>query len=735
MTKYLSFFFLIILLHNSTNAQVNVTTGLTPAQMAQILAGQGVIIMNATMNGTCPTTAFGKFQFNAANPSDIAIDSGIVLTSGSAVNIPNPVTFFSSATFPTGPGDADLDAILLASGSAVTTRDACILEFDFIPAGDTIKFDYVFGSEEYPEYACATVNDVFGFIISGPGLPPGLNNMALIPGTNVPISINSVNMGTGAFGSPGNCTNPPSVPVGSYYVDYLGNGGTQVAYDGFTTVMTAVSGVIPCDTYHLKIGIADGGDAAFDSGVFLKAGSLNSVGIVLTPESTEGGYDEKAHCIRGCKSGFIKFERPAPRVTPLTIKYVIEGSAQNGVDYETIADSIVIPANQTTAELEIKPKLKQYPNPVDSVVIKALSPYACGTSGQLNVIDTAVIYIYDSLFAEIPTQAVTVCPGTEVTIEAITDPTLDFFWTPAALIPDPLPLGLVIHPKPFVTTDFTITVSMPGAPATCPSVKRTYRVNVEPLPQIKFASKDTTICFKDSFDLSVHAEPLGTNYTYLWSPATYLRDNFSANNRFFAPVGNYQLKVQATTPIANCSSTDSMIVRVVPPFKFDYVSPTDTTINYGDRIQLTSESEAIMWLWLPGTYLDDPLAQSPYATPLKDMEYTLVGLNEYGCTDTAMVKINVKYASKSDLPNAFTPNGDGRNDVFRIENIQFDKMTEFRIFNRWGRVVYETQNPLKGWDGTIDGKPAATDVYFYSIRITLPDGTQRHLTGDVTLLR
>jgi gliding motility-associated-like protein len=720
----------------ATHAQITVAGGYNATQLAQTLVGAGVVMMNATLAGQCPSdgagTGMGKFSFNG-NPSDIGIDSGIVLSSGNALNIPNNVAFFSSAAFiGGGAGDADLNALLIASGSNITSHDACILEFDFVPSGDTIKFDYVFGSEEYPDFNCSTVNDIFGFFISGPGLPPTLNNIAVVPGTTIPITINSVNNGTNTN------TNCTSMGIGSpftqYYVDNQALNGQYVCYDGFTTVMTAISGVIPCELYHLKLAIADGGDQIYDSGVFLKAGSLNSTGIKLTPESTQGGNDALAHCIRGCKSGHIQFSRPAPRPTPLTVKYLIEGSAVNGVDYQMIADSVVIPANQASVELEIKPLLVQYPNPIDSVVIKALSPYTCG-SGAANIIDTAVMYIYDSLYVNIPTPLATTCPFTQITITAQIDPTLNYVWSPAALIPDPLPLGLTIHPKPSVPTTYTITVSQPGAPITCPVVKRSYHANVEPIPQIQLPSKDTTICLADSVDISIFALPQGINYLYNWSPADYLRDNSSANNKFFGPVGDHKIVITATTPIAGCSNKDSMIIHVVPPFDFQWVTPVDTTIRYGDQIQLNSESEAIMWIWDPITYLSDPLAKDPYATPLQDMDYTLIGINQYGCKDTADVKIKVTYDSYSGMPNAFSPNGDGLNDVFKIENMRFDKLTEFKIFNRWGRQIFDTNIPSKGWDGNINGKPAAADVYYYSIKITLPDGTQKHLKGDLTLIR
>jgi len=723
----------------AARAQLVVQDNQTAAALAQTLTGQGVILLNPTMS--CPGISNGKFTSNTA----LGLDSGIVLTSGRAQSIAGQIGVSGSTNlFPStttnAPGDPDLTTLINSnSGGSLPTYDACILEFSFVPAGDTIKFDYVFGSEEYDgnngNYNCG-INDVFGFFISGPGISTP-TNIALVPGTaNVMVGVSTVNNGSGA--APGNScyynTNNNG-PYTQYFNDIYAAGNMDITYNGLTDVFTAVAGVSPCDTYHLKLAIADASDHSWDSGVFLKAGSLNSTGIVLNPESTSGADIAEPHCIRGCKSGHIAFSRPAPRPSPLTIKYLIAGTAVNGVDYQGITDSIVIPANQTQAVLEIKPFLVQYATGPVSVTLKALSPYSCGTTGVANIIDSATIWIYDSLFVDVTTPQMTVCPRTEIAITADIDPTLNFYWTPAALIPDPLPLGLTIHPKPSVTTSYTITVSQPGAPATCPTAKRTYTANVEAIPQLVLPSHDTTICLQDSVDINIYANPTGVAYTYNWSPSTYLRDNYSANNKLFAPVGDYKYVITATTPIAHCSNNDSMYIHVVPPFVFQSVTPTDTTIKYGDGIRLSSESEALYWLWSPITYLDDPLAREPIATPLQDMSYTLVGINQYGCTDSAEVNIKVQYASNSGMPNAFTPNGDGVNDVFKIENIKFEKMTQFKVFNRWGKCVYDGLNPALGWDGTYNNKPAPTDTYFYHIKLTMPGGIQKEFKGDITLLR
>src|SRR5262249_24444669 len=152
------------------------------------------------------------------------------------------------------------DADLATLAGATSTYDACVLEFDFKAAGDTVKFNYVFGSEEYPEFACSPYNDVFGFLISG-GVTsaatsyPTPYNIARVPGTTIPVCINSVNSApTGTTYPIGTCNSlGPGSPFGMYYIN--NSGSTTLVYDGKTTVLTAIAAVSPCDTYHLKLGI------------------------------------------------------------------------------------------------------------------------------------------------------------------------------------------------------------------------------------------------------------------------------------------------------------------------------------------------------------------------------------------------------------------------------------------------------------------------------------------------
>jgi gliding motility-associated-like protein len=224
---------------------------------------------------TSPSNYYSSFTAFGTN---LGLNSGILLTTGDYSVAIGPNNQIGAATVDNNPGDPTLQAI-----AGVNTYDAAVLEFDFIPQNDTIQFNYVFASEEYPEYVCSTYNDLFGFFISGPGII-GTQNLATIPGTNIPVAINTVNIGSP--GANANANTPCNLSYPIYYSDNFNS--STIQFDGFTTNLTALAVVTPCQTYHLKIVIADAGDADYDSGVFLKEGSLSSTPNVYA--GPDGGY-------------------------------------------------------------------------------------------------------------------------------------------------------------------------------------------------------------------------------------------------------------------------------------------------------------------------------------------------------------------------------------------------------------------------------------------------------------
>ncbi|MEO8589521.1 MAG: choice-of-anchor L domain-containing protein [Flavobacteriales bacterium] len=247
--KHLSSFSIFLLAGLGAQAQLTVTDSLSVGSIAQLLEGLNVSIQNVDVN--CPGRAMGHFS----GTSELAISEGMVLTTGRADFVAADNTFFATEVND-APGDADLDQEVAPS----PTYDACVLEFDCIPYGDTLLFNFSFGSEEYPEFV-GSFNDVFAIYLTGPGFPTPTNVAALPDGT--PVAINNVNIAMNA----------------EYFYDNQAGNGQYVAYDGFTTNLTVFAEVQPDAAYHFKVAIADAADMVFDSGVFLEAFSFRSTEI------------------------------------------------------------------------------------------------------------------------------------------------------------------------------------------------------------------------------------------------------------------------------------------------------------------------------------------------------------------------------------------------------------------------------------------------------------------------
>ncbi|MFL5773072.1 MAG: choice-of-anchor L domain-containing protein [Flavisolibacter sp.] len=342
--------FLVLLVFSFSlngKAQLNIIPQTNALQLAQKLVGYGVTIKNVSLTGSSLSSGF----FYNQGGTQLGIDSGIVLSTGRVVTSANFLGLngrqnLTASSQMNTPGDPQLASLVYPR----ETNDAVVLEFDFIPVGDSVKFRYVFSSEEYPTFTCSNFNDVFAFFINGPGIS-GTKNIALVPGTNIPVAINSINSGNPGTGYDGATCNSmgPGSPFTQFYIDNTSN--PYFTHNGHTVVLTAAAAVQPCQSYHLKIAIADVQDKSYDSGVFLQAESLKSDPLVIIPYTP---FDNnQPYLAEGCKPGGIKILRSRKLPYPQPVNLSFGGTAINGTDVQLIPSVVTIPADDSLVMVPI----------------------------------------------------------------------------------------------------------------------------------------------------------------------------------------------------------------------------------------------------------------------------------------------------------------------------------------------------------------------------------------------
>ncbi len=262
------------------HAQMMVDHSVTAQQMVEdIFQGINVTIGEVTINGLPGDSALaysGAYAYEGPYPFPV---EGVTMLTG------DTFSYMGS-----GLSDPDLQVL---SGHPI--YDAMVLEFDFVPDEDTLVFEYVFASLEYLNFTCSPFNDVFGFFLSGPGIAGTFSNDAIniarVPGTEVPVSINTVNSGVPSNSYDGQYCDQADPDWQDNQVYFTSMDSAAVfQYTGMTVVLQAVAAVTPGETHHIKLAIGDASDSFLDSGFFLQAASFRSVPFLMMSTAV----DEKA---------------------------------------------------------------------------------------------------------------------------------------------------------------------------------------------------------------------------------------------------------------------------------------------------------------------------------------------------------------------------------------------------------------------------------------------------------
>ena len=359
------------------------------------------------------------------------------------------------------------------------------------------------------------------------------------------------------------------------------------------------------------------------------------------------------------------------------------------------------------------------PHVAEIMVIKRLGPCRA---------DTLYKFIYLDSAGTIPVvpqpERVVVCEGQTDTIWVAWDSILNYSWTPNVWILNDTDTNfIIIQPLEDTTYHVEVWVGLCRGEADIP-------VTVNP-PIVLQTVGDQVICRGDSVRLG--AWGAGTDGYYEWRPGAWLSDS-TVPAPWASPPQTITYEVYGETP-SGCWDTATLTVYVYDPPVIDAV-PSYVEVTPGSQVPIQvyvlGGDPPVSYTWTPAEGLDDPTSASPTATATQTITYVVEARNEAGCVGYDSVRIVV--LAPIAVPTAFTPNGDGVNDIFRVFGYGV-KEFHLQIFNRWGELVFETYDIEEGWDGTHRGKPQPSGTYAYYVRAVMANGEVFEQKGSVTLIR
>jgi gliding motility-associated-like protein len=722
----LNLLLLVATISSFSNAQQITTTvpNITPVDAVQnILLGAGVQAFNITYNTSAANASVAQNnvqEFNAVG-TPFPIDEGVLMTTNGTGNLNDP----------------DLDMI-----TGGTATNGAIIEFDFIPTGDTLSFNYIFASTEYTGFTCSSFNDVFGFFISGPGITgPFTNNavnIATVPGTNVPVAINTVNSGTSSSGNTTPCDNADpnwqsnSIYFTTSYNTVFGASNTPInGFNGGTVVLPANASLSCNDTFHIKLAIANDFDTGLDSGVFLEANSFSSNVVDINIESSASSLDTLL--IEGCTDGNIYFTRPTNQSNDsLTIYFSTSGTADQGDDYPILSpgDSVNFLPGEDTIVLNISPIQDGSNEGFESVIISAYTVTECGDT----VYSEGTIWIGDEPFSNVTALDTTIlCANDSVPI-----------WVNTVG-------GFGPYTYEWDTGDVGDTVGLAGLndgetayivtsiDACGFEYQDTAIITLDQTLAIDTMLQFPTECGEATGAVSGQGSGFTGTPNYQWSgPGMPSNDSIGASVWQNLSSGWYYFSIEDDV----CLVQDSIFLEQDPPPTADFTAnpPVGNAPLNVTFVNNSDPADTYEWDFGNGqgnivNNLDDQ-----YTTYGTEGVYTVTLIvTEGACSDQATQNIIVTLILplSYDMPNVFTPNNDNSNDEFTLNTVNATDL-DLVILNRWGNVVYESSGDVNAaWNGQIQnvGQECNDGTYFYSFTIYGEQDERIEEHGFVQLVR
>ena len=734
----------------TSNAQMTVNSGFTPLDYVQALVGPGITVSNVVMTNNSDNQ-IGIFD---GQNSNIGFNSGVVMAAGPVSGLVG-----NAATADVGqPGNGQTDPDLLTIAQSVTSNpsagfinsvnDVISLEFDFVPSSNVASFNFVFSSDEYTTYVNSSFNDVFAFFVSGPGItgpfnappgfPGGAQNVAVVPGTNTPITISTI-FPAGLPGEP---------PAGLNPQLYVSNaGGTTHTHNGFTVPIPIELNVQCGETYHFRFAIGDGTDDYLNTAVFLEAGSFVSDAVDVTVATVSGD----STIVEGCTDANFIFTRPEGETgDTLLINYEIGGEAIEGTDYNELQDTVIFLPGEDSVVINLSPIQDGLDEGFESVTITVELVNICGDT----IVSSGVIYIGDGPIINInESDTLLVCANELVSVGASASggyAPYTYEWTDTLgnIIGtgDSLDYGITENGSIDVYVTATDNCDFSNMDTLTLTLNQTLSVDTiivgsatcEPDGFVSaFVSGETTTpdhgVYYSWTSMSGQAGPAASVWTDLASGWYYVSVEdavCTVEDSAFVDLLNPPVAVLTATPTSGCEPLT---------VSFDYSSSENGdayTLSYGDGGNESSTNlNDVFSNTYTGTSATTFTAQLVVSQGLncEDIATVEIQLGICGCTDEIALNYNpdatiddgsctypVPPEPTVAAPNVFTPNGDP-DEVNEEFFLTTENLAELRliIFNRWGNVVFDytssdVSNDNPSWNGKTDkGDELDEGVYFY----------------------
>lgn len=361
------------------------------------------------------------------------------------------------------------------------------------------------------------------------------------------------------------------------------------------------------------------------------------------------------------------------------------------------------------------------PSPIVSPPVTTTYYVDLNDNGCLNR-DSIIVNVVDHVTLQAMPDT-TICTGDAITLDIISDG-LQYAWTPAS------PLSSVTEKNPVAVTSTTTTYEVLAVIGSC-SAKENITVSTVDYPVAR-AGNDTIICFQTP--AALHGITDGSSFS--WSPQTSLQNANTLNPVAYPSATTSYVLIAYDTKGCPKPGIDTITVTVLPNIKA--FAGSDTAVVTGQTLQFNATG-GINYKWSPGTGLSATDIANPvavYAAPSEGIRYTVLVYNEAGCVDSASLTVKVFNTLPTVfVPTAFTPNGDGRNDVLRPIAAGMQRIELFNIYNRWGELVFNTSTSGKGWDGTINGEKQGAGVYVWMVKAIDYTGASYMQKGTAVLIR